>query len=61
MNIEVKENGQVLVNGKNSRKALKLYPDYDEISLIVLDNPGVYINSLKITMNLPEPIKQDQV
>lgn len=61
MNIEVKENGQVIINGKNSPKALKLYPDYDEISLVVLDNPGVYVNSFLITINLPKPVRQDQV
>lgn len=61
MTIDVKENGQVLINGKNSRKALKLYSDYDEISFIVLDNPGVFVNNFKITVNLPKPVKQDQI
>lgn len=61
MTIDVKENGQVLINGKNSRKALKLYSNYDEISLIVLDNPGVFINNFTITMNLPKQVRKDQV
>lgn len=61
MNVEVEENGQVLINGKNSPKALKLYRDYDEISLIVLDNPGVFISNFQITMKLPKPVQQDQL
>lgn len=61
LNIEVKENGKVLINGKSSPGALKIYPEYYEVRILALDNPGSFISSFRATMNLPADVSYDQI
>ena len=59
--IVIKQNGQILVDGKSTPSALKIYPNYYEVRLLVFDNPGVFINSATVTMHLPKPVAQNQI
>ncbi len=60
-NIEVKNNGQVLVNGRDASSDLKIYPDYYEVQVLLVDASGTYINSIMAIMTLPKPVNKDQV
>lgn len=59
--IRIFENGKVTVNGKNDSKALSIFPEYYEVRLLVLDNPGVVINHVSVKMELPKPVDENQV
>jgi len=59
--IVIQENGKVLIDGKSTPAALKIFPDYYEVRLIVFDNPGNFIDSATVTMHLPKAVNQNQV
>ena len=61
LNIDVGSNGKVLINGKSSPGAFKIYPEYYEIRVLAIDNPGSYISSFRATINLPKDVSKDQV
>jgi hypothetical protein len=61
VDIVIRANGQILINGKSTPSALTIYPDYYEVRLLVFDNPGVFIDSTTVTMHLPAPVAQDQI
>lgn len=60
MNIEVQENGKVYIDGKENSDVLKIFPDYYEVRILVLDNPGVFIGSFIADMHLPAPVEEGQ-
>lgn len=61
MSIKVTSDGQVIVDGKNNPQALKIFPNYYEIRVLAFDNPGLYIDSFKAEMSLPQPAAANQV
>ena len=60
-NIEVKNNGQVLIDGADHSSDFKIYQGYYEIRAILLDVPGTYIDQVSVKMTLPNRVRQDQV
>ncbi len=54
--IEMAKNGDIVVDGKISKNKIDLLKDYDELRLLVLEKPGKYINSLEVTLSLPDAI-----
>lgn len=61
VNIVIKQNGQVLVDGKNMPSAFKIYADHDEMRLILLDNPGVFIQNLTAVVHLPQAVNRNEI
>lgn len=61
VNIVIKQNGRVLVDGKNIPSAFKIYADHDEMRLILLDNPGVFIQNLTAVVHLPQAVNKNEI
>jgi len=61
LDVYIGENGKVTAGGNDITQALKILPDYYEVSIIALDNPGVYISSYSIIIHLPADITEDKV
>ncbi len=61
LNIEVKENGQVTINGKDSSGDLRIFPEYYEVRILAIDNPGTFINNFEADMNLPKPVDKSAI
>ena len=59
--IVIKQNGQVLVDGKNMPSAFKIYADHDEMRLILLDNPGIFIQNVTAVVHLPQSVSQNEI
>jgi hypothetical protein len=59
--IQVKKNGKVLVNGKDATKDLKIYKDYYQVQVMLVDSPGSYIDRITATMTLPKDVSEDQI
>ncbi|OGD56786.1 hypothetical protein A2V71_01545 [Candidatus Berkelbacteria bacterium RBG_13_40_8] len=61
LKIEVKDNGQVIINGKDSSGDLKIFPEYYEVRILALDNPGTFINNFEADMTLPHPVEKSAI
>ncbi|MEI6039888.1 MAG: DUF2207 domain-containing protein [Candidatus Berkelbacteria bacterium] len=61
LDIAVTSDGHVLTETKNYSRNLKILPDKYEISMIVLDAPGVFIGNFKAVMHLPADVTQAQI
>ena len=61
VDIVIKQNGQVLVDGKNMPSAFKIYSDHDEVRIMLVDNPGVFIQNFTATVHLPQAIKKNEI
>ncbi len=61
MDVQVQANGKVLVDGKDFSKYLKILPDSYEISILALDEPGIYIQTFQAQIHLPEAVREDQI
>jgi len=60
-NITLEKNGTVLIDGKKQNRAMKFYDNYDELRVLVFDNPPEFISYFKATVHLPEAIKESDV
>ncbi len=56
LNLEILENGSVLVNGAKSDIRLNPLADSDELRLPVIDNPPAYIDELVVYVKLPQAV-----
>ena len=54
--VSVLKNGNISINGKETRNKVDLLGDFDEVRLPVIDNNGQYYSDIKITLDLPESI-----
>lgn len=61
LDIVVQANGKVLADGKDFSKYLKILPKSYEISILALDEPGIYIQNFQAQIHLPKPVTKDQV
>ena len=61
VDIVIKPNGQVLVDGVSQPSAFKIYADHDEMRLILLDNTGIYVQNLVATVHLPQAVKKSEI
>jgi len=61
VDIVIKSNGQVLMDGKNMPSAIKIYADHDEMRMILLDNPGIFIQSFTVTVHLPQAVRKNEI
>jgi len=61
INIEVLPNGKVLSDGKNISDTLKIFSDHDELRIILLDSPGVFIQDLTAKVKLPRSFQKNEV
>ena len=52
--IEIKDNGAVFVNGKNSGKHTDIITGYDELRMPIVDKPGNYLHNVKVTLSVPK-------
>lgn len=59
--VDVSPNGKVIVDGKTDKNALRIYQDYDEVRIIIVDNPGYFLENLKVVVSLPKPVDTKQV
>ncbi|MBM2820489.1 MAG: hypothetical protein HW405_249 [Candidatus Berkelbacteria bacterium] len=59
--IEVKENGDVFIDGQKHNEALQFYQKNDELRVKIFDSSGEYIPSFKAIVKLPATISQNQV
>lgn len=51
--VEVKQNGNILINGKNSGKKISFLTDFDEVRLPLIDKPVSSFDQVTITLTLP--------
>lgn len=61
LDIEVRADGQILANGKDFSKYLKILPESYEIRILALDAPGVYIQNFQAQIHLPQAVRKDQI
>lgn len=61
LNIDVSSNGKISLEGKDYSNSLKVFRDYYEIRLLVLDKPGVFISNFKVNLNLPQDVTKEQI
>lgn len=54
INIQVQKNGTVLIDNKKNNQALKFYQEYDELRVLIADQPSTFIPAVKVTVHLPE-------
>jgi len=59
MEVTLTQDGQVFINGKKNNQYLKFYDNYDELSIIVFNNPGSYISSFEGIVHLPAPAPKE--
>lgn len=59
--ITLEKNGQVLIDGKKQNQAIKFYENYDELRVIIFDNPADFISYFKATVHLPEPARESDI
>lgn len=52
--IEIKDNGLVYVDGKNTNRHLNIVGGFDELRMPIIDKPGGYLTDLKVTLKLPK-------
>lgn len=52
--IQINKNGSVTVNNKTFSNLVHPQKDYDEFRYLVIDSPKQYINSMQLTVNLPQ-------
>lgn len=60
MNVTIKENAQVTINGKEVPSLLHMGQDYDEFRYLAAEEEGIYINKLVINVILPKPTTANQ-
>jgi len=60
-NVTLEKNGEVSIDGKKQNRAIRFYDNYDELRILVFDNPPDYISYFKATVNLPEAVKENDV
>ena len=53
INMVVKEDGNILLNGKSIGNKIDVYVDYDELRLPVIDKGGNYYSSVTINLKVP--------
>lgn len=57
INMEIKQNGTVLVDGKDNGTKLNTLSDSDELPRVpIIDSPDKYINRLTVNLKLPQPV-----
>lgn len=61
MEVIIHANGNVYIDGKKQNRTLKFYQNYDELHILVFDEPGQFINSFKGIVNLPEGADISQI
>ncbi len=61
MDVKVSENGEIYINEQKKKGLIKYYQEYDELRILVFDNPGEFIAYFQATVHLPEPVSQDQI
>jgi len=61
MNVVVGSDGTVTVDGKKQNKALSFLKEYDEIRILVYDNPGEFISNFRATIQLPEGANKEDL
>lgn len=61
LNINVSPNGKITIEGKDYSNTLKIFPDYYEIRLLLLDQPGVFISNFEADLILPKDVPQQDV
>ncbi len=59
--IEVKTNGTVLIDKEKQPKAIKFYVPYDELRIMIFDQPTEYISYYVARVHLPKDISESQV
>lgn len=52
--IEIKDDGLVFVDGKNTNQHLNVVDNFDELRVPVVDKPVNYLNSLTVTLKVPK-------
>lgn len=61
MNMEIKENAQITINGKEISNLLHMGQDFDEFRYLAAEEEGIYINKLIINVALPKPASASQL
>lgn len=52
--IEIKEDGLVYVDGKSTNQHLNIIEGYDELRMPIIDQPGNYLSNMKVTLKVPK-------
>lgn len=61
IDMSVRENGDIFVDGKKIKERVNLLKDKDEYRFPIIDNPGQYYDSATITVSLPKPVAEDTI
>jgi len=61
INVDVSPNGRITLEGKDYSNTLKVFRDFYEIRLLVLDKPGVFISNFTVNLTLPRDVTQNQI
>lgn len=52
--VEIKDDGLVYVNGKNTNQHLSIINGFDELRMPIIDRPNNYLTDLKVTLKVPK-------
>jgi len=52
--MEIKDDGSIYVEGRNTGKHTNIVSGYDEIRVPIIDKPVTYLNSVKVTLKVPK-------
>ncbi len=59
--IQINKNGTVTINNQTFSNLIHPQKDYDEFRYLVVDTPKQYINSLQMTVNLPQSVDKNSI
>lgn len=59
--IQILPNGKVIMDNRDISKALKRFPNYYELSAVVLDNSGSFVGHLRTELILPKAVNLNQI
>ena len=56
INIDITEDGDIFIDGKDSGNNLKAVGEFDELRIPIVDKPENYIGDLSVYLKLPKPV-----
>lgn len=59
LNVSIENDGSVTVDGNRTKQKIDLLNNFDELRLIILDNPGKYYSRVKVILSLPKYITEN--
>lgn len=61
LDVNIDGKGKVMVDGRKNKRALRFYENYDELRILVFDEPGYFIGNFQGTVHLPGKVGPEQL